>query len=111
MIAWTSEELTRIGGADELAIAPRQQDGTRRKPVTIWIVRYGEELYVRSFRGRSGAWSRGAQVRHEGHIQADGVEKDVAFVDADHGLDDEIDNVYRPKYGRYGARDVDPMLG
>jgi hypothetical protein len=29
----------------------------------------GDDLYVRSYRGRGGAWFRGTQVRHEGHIK------------------------------------------
>ena len=45
------------------------------KPVTIWVVRLGDDLYVRSVNGRTSAWFRGTQVRHEGHIQAGGVEQ------------------------------------
>jgi hypothetical protein len=53
--------------------------------------------------GRTAAWFRGAQVRHEGHIQAGGVEKDVTFVDADHTIADDLDAAYRGKYRRYAA--------
>src|SRR4030095_10689647 len=80
---WTSDELTKIGTADELEIASLRRDGTLRNPVTIWVVRYGDDLYVRSVNGRTGAWFRGTQVRHEGHINAGGVDKDVRFVEAD----------------------------
>jgi hypothetical protein len=38
---------------------------------------------VRSVNGRTAAWFRGTQVRHEGRIEAGGVAKDVKFVDAD----------------------------
>jgi hypothetical protein len=31
--------------------------------VTIWVVREGDGLYVRSWRGLSGAWYRGAHER------------------------------------------------
>jgi len=48
--------------------------------VIIWVVRDGDELYVRSANGRDSAWFRGVQVRHEGRIWAGGVEKDVTFV-------------------------------
>src|SRR5690242_13115812 len=85
---WTSDELDKIGKADELEIASLRRDGTLRKPVTVWVVRYGDDLYVRSGYGRDAAWYRGTQVRHEGHIKAGGVDKDVAFEDADHALDD-----------------------
>lgn len=48
MTVWTSDELTRIGTADELQIAPLQRDSTLRNPVSIWVVRDGDDLYVRS---------------------------------------------------------------
>jgi len=103
MTTWTSDELTKIGAAEELEIASRRRDGTLRKPVTIWVVRHGDSLYVRSVNGRTGAWFRGTQVRHEGHIKAGGVDKDVTFVDADHDIEDQIDAAYRTKYRRYAA--------
>jgi hypothetical protein len=111
MTTWTSDELTRIGAADELEIASLRDDGTLRKPVTIWVVRLGDDLYVRSVRGRGSAWFRGTQVRHEGHIQSGGVEKDVTFVEeTDPGINDQVDAALRTKYRRYDARYVDPML-
>ena len=104
MTAWTSDELDKIGTADELEIAPLRRDGTLRTPVTIWVVRLGDDLYVRSVNGRTSDWFRGVQVLHEGHIQADGVEKDVTFVEeADAVLNDQIDAAYRTKYRRYAA--------
>jgi hypothetical protein len=110
MTAWTSDELTRIGAADELAIASLQGDGTLRRPVTIWVVRYGDDLYVRSVNGPTAAWFRATQVRHEGHISAGGVDKDVVFANVDYGLEDELDAVYRAKYRRYGASVLGTVL-
>ena len=111
MTAWTSDELTRIGAADELEIASLRDDGTLRKPVTIWVVRLGDDLYVRSVRGRGSAWFRGTQVRHAGHIRSGGVEKDVTFVEeTDPAINDQVDAALRTKYRRYDARYVDPML-
>jgi hypothetical protein len=103
MTAWTSDELTRIGAADELDIAGRRRDGTLRNPVTIWVVRHDDSLYVRSVSGRNAAWFRGARVSHEGRIWAGGVEKDVSFVEPDHDLGDELDAAYRAKYRSYAA--------
>ena len=51
MTAWTSEELAEIGAAEELEIASVRRDGTLRDPVTIWVVPYGDSLYVRSVNG------------------------------------------------------------
>lgn len=104
MTAWTSDELNKIGKAEELKIASLRGDGTLRKPVTIWVVRLGDDLYVRSVYGRASAWFRGMQVHHEGHIQAGGVEKYVTFVEeAAPDINDQIDAAYRSKYHRYAA--------
>lgn len=112
MTTWTSDELTKIGAAEELEVAPLRRDGTRRNPVTIWVVRVGNDLYVRSVRGRTSGWFRSTQVRHEGRIQAGGIEKDVAFedVEGDHDLEDQIDAAYRSKYRRYAASIVNSTL-
>jgi len=103
MTTWTDDELATIGAAEELGIAPLRCDGTPRNPVTIWVVRHGDDLYVRSVNGRTAAWFRGTQVRHEGHIQAGGIDKDVTFMDADPDISDQIDAAYRTKYRRYAA--------
>jgi len=110
MTTWTSQELTKIGTAEELKIASLRRDGTLRKPVTIWVVRLGDDLYVRSVNGRSGAWFCGTQVCHEGHIQAGGVDKDVTFVDADPDINDQIDAAYRTKYRRYAASIISTIV-
>lgn len=110
MRVWIRGELSKFGTAEELDMTPRRRDGTLRKPVTIWVVRVGDDLYVRSYRGRGGSWFRAAQANHEGHIQAGGIEKDVTFVnEADSGINDRIDAAYRAKYGRY-PQYVAPML-
>jgi hypothetical protein len=111
MISWTSEELTKIGAAEELQIAALRADGTLRKPVIIWVVRLGEDLYVRSYKGRTSDWFYSTQVRQAGHIQAGGVDKDVSFVEeTDPAINDEIDAVYRAKYRRYAASIVDSIV-
>ncbi len=109
MDAWTTDELDRIDAADELEIASLRADGRLRNPTTIWVVRLGHDLYVRSVNGRTGAWFRGAQDRHEARIQAGGVGKHVLLVEADN-LGDEIDAAYRTKYGRYTAGIVGSVL-
>jgi hypothetical protein len=110
MTAWTRDELSKIGASDELEIASLRGGGTLRKPVTIWVVRLGDDIYVRSVNGRTAAWFHGTQVSHEGHIQAGGVDRDVSFVDADQGVDDDLDAAYRTKYRRYAASIVDHIV-
>lgn len=110
MTAWTREELNKIGSAEELQIASLRKDGTLRKPVIIWVVRVGDDLYVRSANGRTSAWFRGTQTRHEGHVRAGGVEKDVTFLEeTDPGINDLIDTAYLTKYSRY-PQYVAPMV-
>ncbi len=101
MTAWTSDELNRIGAAEELDIMTLRRDGTPRRPLPIWVVRHGDDLYIRSVNGRDAAWYRGTQTRREGHIRAGGVAKEVTFADADLALADQIDAAYRTKYRRY----------
>jgi hypothetical protein len=107
---WTSDELQRIAKADELRIASRRRDGTLRDPVTVWAIRDGDDIYVRSVNGRNGKWFRGTQQRHEGHIRAGGVEKDVTFVEPEKDVAERIDRAYREKYGRYAKSIVDTTL-
>jgi hypothetical protein len=111
MASWTKDELDKVGKAEELEISSLRSDRTLTKPVTIWVVRVGGDLYVRSYKGRNGSWFRAAQVRHQGRIRAGGVEKDVVFApENDAGINDEIDATYRTKYRSYSAQYVDPMV-
>jgi hypothetical protein len=111
MVAWTSDELNKIGKADELNLASLRRDGTPRAPVTMWVVRVGDSLYVRAVKGRTGPWFRGTQTRHEGRIRSGGVDKDVLFVDeTDPMVNEQIDAAYREKYGRYPKEYVDACL-
>jgi len=111
MTTWTTGELHKIEAAEELELASRRLDGTLRNPVTIWVVRVRDDAYVRSWKGHGAAWFRATQLRHQGHIQASGVDKDVTFVaETDDAVNDQIDAVYRTKYRRHAARYVDPMV-
>jgi hypothetical protein len=110
MTTWTSDELKTIGSAEELEIASLRRDGTLRNPLTIWVVRHGDDLYVRSVNGPTAAWFRGTHARHEGRIMAGGIEKDVTFVEeTDAGIADELDAAYRTKYRRYAASIIDAI--
>ena len=111
MNTWTDDALTRIGRADELEIASLRRDGTLGRRVTIWVVPYQDDLYVRSWKGRTAAWYRGTKVRHEGRIWAGGVEREVTFEDAENNVNDAVDAAYRTKYRRYGESLVSEMVG
>jgi hypothetical protein len=113
MSTWSSEDLERIGAADELRIAPRRPDGTQEHWIPIWVVRVGDDLYVRSWRGRRGAWYRDALSTHAGRIRAGGVEHDVTLTHAGDATDtphEDIDRQYRTKDARYDPTYVEPMI-
>ncbi|HEX5807532.1 MAG TPA: DUF2255 family protein [Anaerolineales bacterium] len=111
MTTWTSDELKKIGTAEELKIASLPRNGTLRKPVTIWVVRVVDDLYIRSVYGRGSAWFRGVERHHEGQIRAGGVAKDVMFLEEpDPSIDDQIDDVYRTKYRRYAASIINSII-
>jgi len=110
MTAWTDEKLAKIGAAEEVQIASVRSDGTLGKPVTVWAVRQGDDLYVRSVKGRNGHWYRGTQEKHEGGIRAGGAQQDITFVDAGSDVHDEVDAAYRAKYGRYAGSILNSVL-
>jgi hypothetical protein len=112
MTVWTRDDLAKIDGAQELRIAPSRTDGTLRPYTTIWVVRVGDDIYVRSFRGHQGRWFQRAQRSRQGRIRAGGIERDVTFEDEqDAHRHQAIDDAYRAKYGRYGDAYIRPMLG
>jgi hypothetical protein len=110
--SWTDDELSTIGRSEELGIAAQREDGTLRPYVTIWVVRAGDELYVRSARGPAGGWYRHALRTRAGRIRAGGLERDVVFADpAGPDVHAGIDAAYHTKYDRYGSAFVGPVVG
>jgi len=111
MTNWPEEELTLIGGAEELQLTSERQDGTMRSYVTMWVVRVGDDLYVRSAHGPTNPWYRRATASHVGRIRAGGLQRDVAFAEADNGVHAAIDSAYHAKYDRYGPAIVGSVVG
>ncbi len=110
MSNWSGDELSKLGDAEEVQIASVRRDGKLGRPVTTWVIRQDDDLYVRSVRGRSGHWFRGVQERHEGRIRAGRVQKDVTFVEGDDAIGDQIDAAYRNKYRRYTGPILNSVL-
>jgi hypothetical protein len=108
---WAADELTRIGHATELQVASRRSDGSLRPFVTIWVVRVGDDLYVRSAYGTDNPWFRRAKTSGEGRVRAGGVERDVTFTAPAGDASADIDAAYHLKYDRYGPRIVGTVVG
>lgn len=114
MAAWTTDELDRIGRSEELELASRRADGTRSGFVTMWVVRVGDDLYVRSAGGPGRSWYRQALTAGNGTIRAGGMERAVTFAaigDEAHEAHDRIDAAYHAKYDRYGPSIVCTVVG
>ena len=111
MSTWTADELQRIGTATELRVATYRKDGSLRPYVTIWVVRAGDDVYIRSAYGADNPWFRRAKSSGQGRIAAGGVERDVTFTPAPPDTHDSIDAAYHTKYDRYGAAIVDTVVG
>jgi hypothetical protein len=109
MSSWTNDELRRIADAEELEIAPVRRNGEPRRATPIWVVRAGEELYVRAAYGANTGWHGVARSSRRARIAAGGVERDVTVEDADRGVLDAVDVAYREKYGRRYAQIVDSI--
>lgn len=110
MTIWTNDRLSQIGDADHLLVVTRRPDGTMRKPVPVWVVRVGNDLFIRPVRGRYSSWYRGTQARRDGQIRVDETEQEILFELADPALGDAIDTAYRTKYLQKSARHVAPIL-
>jgi hypothetical protein len=110
MTGWSADELATIGQADELDLASRRPDGSLRPFVTIWGVRHGDELYVRSAHGHDNPWFQRALASGVGRIRAAGVERDVAFEVPGAEVDEDLHAAYHAKYDRYGRRMVGTVV-
>ena len=67
---WPQDELGQIGAAEEIGLASRRPDGSLRPYVTMWVVRAGLGLYVRSAYGPDNPWYRRAVASGTGRLRA-----------------------------------------
>ena len=110
-MTWSPGQIAALEATVELRIAARRPDGTLRRPVPVWVVRVGDELYVRSYLGTGGAWFRDVLRSGEAHIEGDGVEAEAALVaEPDPAVNEQVDAAYRTKYADHDPIYVDPML-
>ena len=111
MPTWTNEELDRIGNAEELQLTSLRDDKGPRPYVTMWVVRAGDDVYVRSAGGPGRPWYRRAKASGAGRIRAGGVEHDVTFAEATADAQASLEAAYHAKYDRYGPTTVGHVTG
>lgn len=111
MATWSADELRRIGDAQELQLASVRGDASLSAYTTMWVVRVGDDLYVRSAGGPDRPWYRRAMASTTGRIRAGGVERDVRFGDPTTDAHGAIDASYHAKYDQYGPHVVGHVVG
>ncbi|SFW79923.1 DUF2255 family protein [Amycolatopsis australiensis] len=107
-MTWDNDVLDRLGSTPELHITSLREDGTARRWTPIWVVRVGDELYIRSAYGSEGGWYRNAMKNRAARIRANGVETDVTLT-PEPSANTEVDAAYRAKY-RSQPSSLEPML-
>jgi hypothetical protein len=112
-VAWSPDDLERIGAAEELQIATSRADGTLRRWVPVWVVRASGQVYVRTWYRRDNGWFGYVLDSRRARIRVPGLEVDIAIEDVgdeEAELRASVDAAYRAKYGRYGETSVDRMV-
>jgi hypothetical protein len=106
---WKLETLAALGDAVEVDVTPITPDGSRRPSRTIWSIRVGDELYVRSWKGRRAAWFQDALAAGQGElaVTGGGASQQVTFeeVDATAPVQTQISATYLTKYAADGYAD------
>ena len=98
-MTWHRDQLDRIAGSEELQITTTRPDGTYRRWTSIWVVRVGDALYIRSGGGRASDWYRHATQHNRARIRAGGIEADVTLhLAGDPALNAQVDAAYQAKY-------------
>jgi hypothetical protein len=77
----------------------------------MWVVRAGDDLYVRSAYGPNNPWYRRAKASGAGRISAGGLERDVTFDEPASDVHSDIDAAYHAKYDRYPPKLVATVVG
>ena len=80
---WCADDLGLLQAAPELEVAVRNDDGSLRPWVPIWVVCAGGQVYVRTWYRRHTGWFGRALTSHRARIRVPGVEADVSMVTAE----------------------------
>jgi hypothetical protein len=105
----SAEALHHLAEVEEIRIGVRRPDGSTRS-IPIWVVKVGDDIYVRSVRGPKGGWYRRLRANPEGEVR-DGEHRHPVHAEAvtDAGTLDQVTRAYATKYG--ASPFVRPLLG
>jgi hypothetical protein len=109
MSTWTNDELRRIADAAELEIAPVRRNGELRRATPIWVVRAGDELYVRAAYGANTGWHGVARSSHRARIARAASNATSPSRTPTAGSSTPSTPPNREKYGRHYAQIVDSI--
>ena len=97
---WSPEELNLLGTAGEVEVSSVHHDGSMSRQRIVWIVRVGNQLFLRSVNGPEAGWYRSTRSRHQGQLEARGLVRQVGWVDVDAAADPDIDPAVDAEYAR-----------
>ena len=90
--------LNQLANAEEIEIETRSATGRTRR-TTIWVIIDGNDVYVRSVRGRNGHWYQNITANPDGAIHIDGRRLAVHAVPVtDEALIARVSSDYLRKY-------------
>src|SRR4051794_22633575 len=81
MNSWNGTDARAITTPQEIQLVTTREDGSGRRPTTMWIVGDGDRVFIRSTNGRSAAWFRCAIATGTGQVIARGVARNVHFTE------------------------------
>lgn len=93
-------DLRHAGDVEEVTIGFRRPDGSTGS-TPVWIVRLGDDVFVRSIRGERGGWYRRLRANPDGTLADDAHTHAVrAERVADESKQREVTRAYEQKYGQ-----------
>src|ERR1700722_15690177 len=103
-VGWKPQILSERSDREENHIRSERTGGGYNRWPPVWVVRVGNDLYVRSGFGENGFWYRHA-TGSQAYVDAAGVQYKVSLIlDRDSVSIAAVDEAYRRKYS------ADPSL-
>jgi hypothetical protein len=101
---WKPKTLSEIADQDEIRISSEAKGGGYNRSTPVWVVRVGDDLYVRSGFGTNGSWYRHA-TESQAYVDAAGVRYKVDLILRTDAVSvSAVDEAYRENYS------ADPSL-